>query len=454
MKRFFALTLALCISLSGLAVFASSGGGGGTRGSGAGRFPDVAGGTSSTSWWKEHNTETAYSDFVQSLLDSDSYSIYSSNGSLVLPLKFTGEYLINNPSNYDVISNLSVFDDGYGLSFNHSGPKKSLRMDRIYFSPNGYVVPFNADVYSTFTGFLFSFDVKKYWDYYPPSNSGRIQGNVPAQKLSYATPIDKGTALIAYTSISGTLLSDDSPSAVSIRVLPHAYLYLKPRNVSDYISFNFPEGSRPDAIPMDLAIKDENEELSVISNPLLDFDANVFWNPVTNTTKNISSYAYDYSSRTYDLTFNSGDNIQVSYQDDSIVIYEGDSITNVYYYISSDSGSDSSETPGGGSDSGNSWGIVGDLLGKLITGIASFLGSILSAIISALTSLLSIITDSLGGIVSGILSVFEQFPPLFMGFASFLTAVFPFLPTEITSLLFFGLAAVVFVGILRFFLNR
>ena len=67
----------------------------------------------------------------------------------------------------------------------------------------------------------------------------------------------------------------------------------------------------------------------------------------------------------------------------------------------------------------------------------------------SLTALVTMITDKLSTVVEAVLSIFEEVPAMFGGFLAFLTAMFPFLPPEIITLLTFGIAAVVFIGIIK-----
>ena len=106
------------------------------------------------------------------------------------------------------------------------------------------------------------------------------------------------------------------------------------------------------------------------------------------------------------------------------------------------------DAPGGEEDA-SIWDKLGDLLGTLITGISGLLGSVLGKLLEALTSLSQLILDGLGTVVETVLSLFDSVPQLFGGFLAFLSAVFPFLPEEMVTLLTFGLAAVVFIGILK-----
>lgn len=79
---------------------------------------------------------------------------------------------------------------------------------------------------------------------------------------------------------------------------------------------------------------------------------NTYYNPATGGTGTITDWSYDYSTRSYNLTLNTGDIVTVTYGDENITITEttgdttGDLITNNYtiYYIVEGSGS-GSETP-------------------------------------------------------------------------------------------------------------
>lgn len=70
-------------------------------------------------------------------------------------------------------------------------------------------------------------------------------------------------------------------------------------------------------------------------------------------------------------------------------------------------------------------------------------------LIAWLNGLIKSLSDNLSGVVDLILRFFTEIPELFSGFTSFLAAVFPFLPKEITLLLTFGMAALVVVGVIK-----
>lgn len=104
------------------------------------------------------------------------------------------------------------------------------------------------------------------------------------------------------------------------------------------------------------------------------------------------------------------------------------------------------DTPGG---DGSIWDKLGELIGDTISGISSLLGAVVGKLLDALIALGKMILDGLTVVVGTILAIFDEVPQLFGGFLAFLSAVFPFLPDEMITLLTFGLAAVVFVGIIK-----
>lgn len=70
-------------------------------------------------------------------------------------------------------------------------------------------------------------------------------------------------------------------------------------------------------------------------------------------------------------------------------------------------------------------------------------------LIEWLNSLIKHLSDNLSGAVDLILSFFQEIPKLFGGFLDFLSAMFPYFPDDIIFLLTFGIAALVFVGVIK-----
>ena len=111
--------------------------------------------------------------------------------------------------------------------------------------------------------------------------------------------------------------------------------------------------------------------------------------------------------------------------------------------------------PGGGSgtDPGEEGETIWDKLGKLIGAIGKGLIDVVEAvfgkILDALISLVEMMAEKIGAVVETILSMFDELPAIFNGFLAFLTALFPFLPPELMTILTFGVLAVVFIGIIK-----
>lgn len=117
---------------------------------------------------------------------------------------------------------------------------------------------------------------------------------------------------------------------------------------------------------------------------------------------------------------------------------------------------DGTVPPGGGSgtdpggDEGETiWDKLGNLIGSLLGGLIGMVEAVLGKILDALIALAEGIMERLKTVVEAVLSIFDELPLLFGGFLAFLTALFPFLPPELMTILTFGILAVVFIGILK-----
>lgn len=223
------------------------------------------------------------------------------------------------------------------------------------------------------------------------------------------------------------------------------------------ITQNYNIQSRSNSYQGNFGIIGDNGEITKIENQyIVNETDNSVYNPVTNTTNTIQSWTYDYSNRTYNLTYDNGMTAVVTYGDEYVIINEGDTVYNVYYLVS---GSDS-ENPGpgpgpgdsssGGSEGGGSiWKKLGELIGTLFGTIIEVMEGVVSKLLDALISLAERLRDGIVKVVGTVLSIFDELPALFDGFLDFLGIMFPFLPPEIVTLITFGVAAVVFIGIIK-----
>lgn len=109
--------------------------------------------------------------------------------------------------------------------------------------------------------------------------------------------------------------------------------------------------------------------------------------------------------------------------------------------------------PSGGEGSGEEgetiWDKLGNLLGSGLGGLLKMAEAVIGGLLDALISLVDMLTGKLADVVAAVMQIFQEVPQLFSGFLGFLSAVFPFVPPEIMLLLTFGIAAVVFVGIIK-----
>lgn len=113
---------------------------------------------------------------------------------------------------------------------------------------------------------------------------------------------------------------------------------------------------------------------------------------------------------------------------------------------------DGTAPPGSADSSSGEGGIfskIGELLGTVFGGLFGMLEALVAKLLDGLISLATVIGEKLTAVVEMVLSWFDEIPQMFGGFLDFLGAIFPFMPTEFTLLLTFGLAAVIFIGIVK-----
>lgn len=144
--------------------------------------------------------------------------------------------------------------------------------------------------------------------------------------------------------------------------------------------------------------------------------------------------------------------VATAYDDDGNIVTQGYTI-----YRCSRCGeeykSEDGKAPPGGSDSnsgeGGIFSKIGELLGTVFGGLIGMLEALLGKLLDGLISLATVIGEKLSQVVEMVLGWFDEIPKMFGGFLDFLGAIFPFLPSEVMVLLTFGLAAVIFIGIIK-----
>lgn len=199
---------------------------------------------------------------------------------------------------------------------------------------------------------------------------------------------------------------------------------------------------------------DDNSTTSYLTNNSTSFvdERNMtYYNPVTNTTTDMSGWKYDYSTYTYNVTTTEGDTYTITYGDEYVTVNEGDTIYYYNYYNNPDSTSGDSGNSGGigndssgidgNSDSAGIWGKLGELFGSIGNGIGAFITGVFGKLLDGLIAALDGIGERIGSVGESIGSIFERIPSLFGDFLALLGAVFAFLPSEMVTLMEFTVLA-------------
>ena len=150
--------------------------------------------------------------------------------------------------------------------------------------------------------------------------------------------------------------------------------------------------------------------------------------------------------------------VPTQYGEDGSLIQEGYTLYECSRCGTQYKDTDSTGPPGnpgdsGGEDSGDDkesiWDKIGNFFGSLFGGIGKLLEAVLGKLLDALASLAGALLEKLSAVIETVLNVLDELPKLFGGFLDFLGILFPFLPSEITLLLTFGVVAVVFAAIIK-----
>ena len=126
-------------------------------------------------------------------------------------------------------------------------------------------------------------------------------------------------------------LSIGSKKATVKSAVLRFYIYCKPAVLPGVVTDT---DSRPTFGDGSIGIIGDNGQITQVNgNQIFDESTNLVYNPVTNTTVEVSNWTYDYASRTYYLTLGNGSTQEIRYGDENITIVEGDTIYNVYYVV-------------------------------------------------------------------------------------------------------------------------
>lgn len=148
-------------------------------------------------------------------------------------------------------------------------------------------------------------------DYYSVSNSGAVAGNSISN-------------FVYFSLYNGQYFKTGS-----------AFLYLP---IYKVIPQNSISGYTPDTrfsnLNGSLGYMDSSGKLTPINNTqIINETTNVYYNPITNNTQNITNWTYDYSDRSYHVTFEDNSVTNITYNDEYITINEGDTVYNIYYIV-------------------------------------------------------------------------------------------------------------------------
>ena len=112
-----------------------------------------------------------------------------------------------------------------------------------------------------------------------------------------------------------------------------------------HINFSSPDfedaaydvSSRPTCLYVNCGIIGDDGTINNIGTQTIVNEASdIFYNPITNTSYDISGWTFDYSTRTYNITLVNDNSVTVEYADNSVNIVEGDTIYNIYYLVDED----------------------------------------------------------------------------------------------------------------------
>lgn len=385
-------------------------------------------------WFKGKITSdgdsTAYSDYVTDLQTELGTSTIV-NGGLRIYLSATSFSLVNKSG---FTSHTGTLWDATWNSSN-AGSANTIN---IWF--NSVIAPFAA---SYDTGYTFgnSFNV---------AISDNTDSGTCAQGAHVSLDgIDTSCVLVADPVIV-------SSSEICSVLYGRAYVDFIPITdvLQDYSTADVSADTRAGSLAGDLMyVGDDGTQIAADDVTLFDESTGTVYNPSTNDSYNTTDWNYDYSTRTYNYTTDTGDTGTVSYGDLNASVTltdsDGNTITYNYYYTvsgTSDSGTTDSST--------SIWDKLGDLIGTAIDGLISLVTTALSHLLDSLISLLEMINGKLTTVLDTVFSLFDHIPSLFNGFTAFLAAVFPFIPQEIWDVLELGVFLLAVAVLIRFFLKR
>lgn len=278
----------------------------------------VASGTgfSVSEWWRQlissGDSAAKYDDYVNDVKTQTGTATVIDGGIRVY-IKAT-KILENGCT----ISSRSLFNP-IGAVFNTA---YSMKGPFVYFE--SFSLPFDCS-YSVHSSYLTD-NCDFLYDKFPPSFSGTGLKN----------------KVVSFDNLSvGSLVPGLSSFSLNVWVDCKPYVGV----FGDYYNIDLSNSTRPTVIIGDVGYYDASNNLQVINNTtIVNETNNTYYNPITNTTTNVTNWVYDYSTRTYTLTLEGGVTVTVGYGNDNIIINEGGTTYNVYYVVPEGGGSGGGDT--------------------------------------------------------------------------------------------------------------
>lgn len=135
-------------------------------------------------------------------------------------------------------------------------------------------------------------------------------------------------------------------AGVSKTFARYAHVVYCPESDSPYVE-TYSDNTRPGSLSVHYGVAgDDGTVTSLGEQKIVDESSSLYYNPVTDTSSAISSWSFDYPTRTYDLTLSDESSVSVEYADDGVNITEGETAYAVCYLVSAETEPDEPVDPG------------------------------------------------------------------------------------------------------------
>ena len=387
----------------------------------------------------EENFETAYDSWRSTQGDmpsgvSGNWIFYSVN---IRSVSLDGDIMGFKRDSFNGNSVSGSFTGGYG---------------GVYVSPVSFIAPFDCSyIYApvsnvTISSLSTNFD---YWLTHGTVKSAVKDDTLGYDSLSFYITSGAGAGRFTVTAYYAIKANDYITSVPSFKSVANCRVGSVSSGVSVGQALFSAVGSSQSSVGIiDAPSPDDANNFYMI--PLVDEDEKTLIMP-DGSTVSYDDIAYDYSSRTYHITYDTSKNYHITYNYDNCVISDGIT-SNTYYYVTTapdapitdkdgneidNSGGSTTDpsnpdTPSGGDDdnSGSIWDKVVDAIAGLFTAIGKVIGGLLESVINLFT-----------GIVDGLTGCLD----LFGSFGEFVAGFYTWMPEEWRTVL--AAAFTIFIGL-------